>query len=471
MHFLISMYSNFLTITLNENGKFIEKSLPLDATVLNDSEIRNITEFTKILFNALYDLKGGSYKNIPIIFLVDPVRTHFRFIKSQKELSFDNQTSHIFSELNIDPEDYYYGVHKISPFVSQFITSRKTDIDVLINIANELECELLGVFSYLPLISKYINHNGNLIIVSSYLGNIIVALSEMGGVYFNNKFGSFKDAPSVKEMVDNLRIFKSSTQTNRIVSFNFENPEASAKLGIAEIELLGTNNFKNPIHNLADKVITEDYINSTYNLINCYFQKTKEKKKPSIVVVGAISMFMLMGIGSWAYNNYVDNNFYNFLATNVLGDSSSDQNQVVTEPVSVLNKLPDTPESDKNLPNISEVKQTEPGSSLITDFSNPKGTAPASELKRETLKVSIINSTGITGLAKRNSQVLEVLGYKSIQLGTSNDPITGNLVKIKPSLSRYKDQIVKDLVTFKDLKIEETLPETSALDLVLVLGK
>jgi hypothetical protein len=83
MYFLISTYSNYLTITLNENGKLIEKSTPLDATVLNDSEIKNITEFTKILFNTLYDLKGGSYKNIPIIFLVDPVRTHFRFIKSQ----------------------------------------------------------------------------------------------------------------------------------------------------------------------------------------------------------------------------------------------------------------------------------------------------------------------------------------------------------------------------------------------------
>jgi len=30
---------------------------------------------------------------------------------------------------------------------------------------------------------------------------------------------------------------------------------------------------------------------------------------------------------------------------------------------------------------------------------------------------------------------------------------------------------MKDLVTFKDLKVEETLPETSAVDLVLVLGK
>ena len=110
MYFLISTYSNFLTISLKENGKLLEKSIPLDATILNDSEIRNITEFTKILFNALYDMKGGGYKNIPIIFITDPVKNHFRFIKSQKELNFDNQTSQIFTELNLEPDNFYFGV-------------------------------------------------------------------------------------------------------------------------------------------------------------------------------------------------------------------------------------------------------------------------------------------------------------------------------------------------------------------------
>jgi len=467
MHFLISTYSNFLTISLNENGKLTEKSIPLDATVLNDSEIKNVTEFTKILFNALYDIKGGGYKNIPIIFLTDPVKNHFRFIKSQKELNFDNQTSQIFTELNLDPENYYFGVHKISPFVSQFVASKKSDIEVLINVANELECELLGIFSYLPLIAKHTAHNGNLIIISSYLGNIIVALSEMNGIYFNNKYGSFKDAPSVKEMVDNLRVFKSSTQTNKIVSFNFENPEASAKLGISEIVINNDLGFKNPIHNLAEQVINEDYINSTYNLVNCYFQKSKEKKKPSIVVVGAFMMFAMLGVGGWAYNTYVDNNFYNLVVQNVLGDNTSDHDQILTEPTPILNKLPEVSQNS-SFP-VGEVKETQPGSSIITEFSTPPSTV--GEFKRETYKVSIVNSTGVTGLAKRNSQVLEILGYKSIQLGTSNDPITGSLVKIKPSLAKYKDQILKDLVTFKDLKLEETLPETSAVDLVLILGK
>jgi len=467
MHFLISTYSNFLTISLNENGKLTEKSIPLDATVLNDSEIKNVTEFTKILFNALYDIKGGGYKNIPIIFLTDPVKNHFRFIKSQKELNFDNQTSQIFTELNLDPENYYFGVHKISPFVSQFVASKKSDIEVLINVANELECELLGIFSYLPLIAKHTAHNGNLIIISSYLGNIIVALSEMNGIYFNNKYGSFKDAPSVKEMVDNLRVFKSSTQTNKIVSFNFENPEASAKLGISEIVINNDLGFKNPIHNLAEQVINEDYINSTYNLVNCYFQKSKEKKKPSIVVVGAFMMFAMLGVGGWAYNTYVDNNFYNLVVQNVLGDNTSDHDQILTEPTPILNKLPEVSQNS-SFP-VGEIKETQPGSSIITEFSTPPSTL--GEFKRETYKVSIVNSTGVTGLAKRNSQVLEILGYKSIQLGTSNDPITGSLVKIKPSLAKYKDQILKDLVTFKDLKLEETLPETSAVDLVLILGK
>ena len=209
MYFLISTYSNFLTISLKENGKLTEKSIQLDATVLNDSEIKNITEFTKILFNNLYDLKGGNYKNIPIVFLMDPLKNHFRFIKSQKELNFDNQTSQIFTELKIEGNDYYFGVHKISPFVSQFIATKKSEIDTYVSVANELECDLLGVFSYLPMIARHAAHSGNLILITSYFGNIVIALSEMGGIYFNNKYGSFKDVGSVKEMVENLRIFKS----------------------------------------------------------------------------------------------------------------------------------------------------------------------------------------------------------------------------------------------------------------------
>jgi hypothetical protein len=467
MYFLISTYSNFLTISLNEKGKLIEKSIPLDATVLNDSEIRNITEFTKILFNALYDLKGGGYKNIPLVFLADPVRNHFRFIKSQKELSFDNQTSQIFSELNLEADNYYYGVHKISPFVSQFIASKKSDIEVFINVANELECELLGIFSYLHLLAKHASHNGNLIIISSYLGNIIVALSEMNGIYFNNKYGSFKDAPSVKEMVDNLRVFKSSTQTNKIVSFNFENPEASAKLGIAELPIANELGYKNPIHNLADQVLTEDYLNSTYNLVNCYFEKSKEKKKPSMIVIGSFMLLSMLTSGGWAYNTYIDSNFYNLVIQNVLGDTSSEHDQILTEPAPVLNKLPDNPENG-SFP-VVEIVEKEPSDTVLGSMGNPN--SQNLEFKRDSYKVSIVNSTGITGLAKRNSEVLGILGYKNIQLGTSNDPQTGNLVKIKPSLAVFKDQLQKDLVTFKDLKIEESLPESSPVDLVLILGK
>jgi hypothetical protein len=478
MYFLISTYSNFLTISLKENGKLTEKSIQLDATVLNDSEIKNITEFTKILFNNLYDLKGGNYKNIPIIFLMDPLKNHFRFIKSQKELNFDNQTSQIFTELKIDGNDYYFGVHKISPFVSQFIATKKSDIDTYVNVANELECELLGVFSYLPLAARHASHSGNLILITSYLGNIVIALSEMGGIYFNNKYGSFKDVGSVKEMVENLRIFKSSTQNNKIVSFNFENPEASMKLGISELSLDNEFGYKNPIHNLADKTLNEDFINSSYNLVNCYFEKSSEKKKPSKVIVGLFTGLFLIGACTYCYDKYVDNTFYSNLYENVLGEATSSEDEVIVPPAPELNSLPEvitkTQTSSLSTSNLvtspsKETTTTEPGKTIEDPLKTPHSNS--SDFKRESFKVSVINSTGITGLAKRNSDMLGVMGYKNVQTGTSNDQVTGTIVKIKPSLAQFKDQIYKDLLTFKDIKIQETLPETSPLDIVIVLGK
>ena len=87
--------------------------------------------------------------------------------------------------------------------------------------------------------------------------------------------------------------------------------------------------------------------------------------------------------------------------------------------------------------------------------------------------MSILNSTGISGLAKKTSDRIGVLGYKNIQIGTSNTPQEGNLIKIKPSMSLYKDKIMKDfdLIELKDLKIEETLTPESAVDILLILGK
>jgi hypothetical protein len=489
MYFLISTYSNFLTISLKENGKLTEKSIQLDATVLNDSEIRNITEFTKILFNNLYEIKGGNYKNIPVVFMMDPLKNHFRYIKSQKELNFDNQTSAIFTELKIDSDDYYFGIHKISPFVSQFIATKKSDIDTYINVANELECELLGIFSYLPLIAKHVSHNGNLIILTSYLGNICVALSEMNGIYFNNKYGSFKDAASIQGLIENLRVFKSSTQNNKLVSFNFENPEATQKLGIPEIQLEDEVGFKNPIHKLADKVLTEDYINSSYNLVNSYFEKATEKKKPSMVVVGSFVFLLLAGVCSFCYTKFVDDSIYNKLYENVLGESTVSNEVKSTQPAPVLNTLEVAPVKNDSLStsnlNTSPAKTISSAPSSFTNPSSVVATEPlkvvedplkaphsdSANFKRDTLKVSIINTTGVTGLAKRNADVLTVLGYKNVQLGTSNDAVTGTVVKIKSSMTQYKDQIYKDLLTFKSLTIQETLPETSPLDIVIVLGK
>jgi hypothetical protein len=478
MYFLISTYSNILSISLYENGRLSEKTIPVDATVLHDSNINNITEFTKVLFNALYDMKGSAYKHLPVIFLIDPSKAYFRFIKSQKELNFDNQTSQIFSELNINSDDYYFSVFKISPFVSQFVASKKTEIDKYITIANEIECDLKGVFSYLPLVAKYISHNGNLIIISSYLGNIVVALSEMNGIYFNDRYGSFKDAGSVKKMVDNLRLFKSSTHDNKLISFNFENPSSSSKLGIPELHLENELNFSNPIHNLAQKVLIEEYQNSHYNLINSFFEKSKEVTKPSKLLIGSMAFVILTIVGAWAYNSYVDSNFFNKVVVNVLGDSSSKGQSKEEKEVS-LERLPEPPletttplatinTNDKEDKEALDLKQLALSQKPSTDKESQNV-----EFKRESYKISILNSTGISGLAKSTSDRIGVLGYKNITIGTSNTPQSGNLVKIKKSLSNFEDKILKDLdlLDFKNVQVEESLTPESVVDILIILGK
>ena len=115
------------------------------------------------------------------------------------------------------------------------------------------------------------------------------------------------------------------------------------------------------------------------------------------------------------------------------------------------------------------VTTTEPSTIVEDPLKTPH--SDSTDYKRDSYKLSIINTTGVTGLAKRNSEILGVLGYKNITLGTSNDVVTGTLVKVKKALVPYKDQIFKDLLTFKDVKIHDTLPDSSPLDIVIILGK
>ena len=99
--------------------------------------------------------------------------------------------------------------------------------------------------------------------------------------------------------------------------------------------------------------------------------------------------------------------------------------------------------------------------------------APASAVKREELKVQILNGSGVSGEAGKAKTLLEGLGYKNVDTGNaSSSDFTQTEVAVKTSTKDALAIVIKDLAT-KYTAIEATKPlaSTSKYDIVITIGK
>jgi len=466
--FIVSTYSNYLTVSYREGNNLIEKSIPLELSILENSNIKLVDEFKKILYNTLYDIKGLSYKNIPVVFILDPLKVDFRFYKKSKEVSEEDSLNNIFDDIGKKKDSVYYSVQKKSPLFSQFVSINKNDIDILEQVARELGLQIKGIFSYLSLLTKYVNHPGNLIIVTSYLGNIFLTLSEQNSIYFNNSYGSFRDVSNIKRLVENLRLFKNNGKNSEIVSFNFENPEITNKLNIQEVEFNNDYGYINPIHALADvalELFENEIYSLNYNLLNSVQVEPSESENKVPILKYAFMIVFSTIIGATGYYlSFVNPN----LVSNVLGsNSSSSAEETPQEPQENI-----VPGSQMTFPRVSVPTESSSESGLLTgegvDLTAPTSTL---SLPKDKIKVQVLNSTGITGKAKSKAELLKSLGYKNVEVGDTKPVIDGTLMKVNPDYMSYKDAFMKELITFDKLKIEANSETSPKFDIIIVLGK
>lgn len=466
--FIVSTYSNYLTVSYREGNNLIEKSIPLELSILENSNIKLVDEFKKILYNTLYDIKGMSYKNIPVVFLLDPVKVDFRFYKKSKDMTEDESLNSIFDDIGKNRESVYYSIQKKSPLFSQFVSISKNELDILEQVSEELGLQVKGVFSYLSLLTKYVNHPGNLIIVTSYLGNIVLTLSEQNSIYFNNSYGSFRDVANIKKLVENLKLFKNNGKNSEIVSFNFENPEITNKLNIQEVEFANDYGYINPIHALADvtlEIFENEIYSLNYNLLNSVqVAGAESEKKVPILKYAFMLIFSFIIGGTGYYLSFVNPS----LISNVLGTNSTTKSPEPGE----TPKEAVVPGSQLTFPRVSVPTETPPENNLLTgeglDLTAPTSTL---SLPKDKIKVQVLNSTGITGKARSKAELLRSLGYKNVETGDTKPVIDGTLMKVSPAYMSYKNAFMKEFITFEKLKIEQNLENSPKFDIIIVLGK
>lgn len=98
--------------------------------------------------------------------------------------------------------------------------------------------------------------------------------------------------------------------------------------------------------------------------------------------------------------------------------------------------------------------------------------SPASEVKRENLKIQVLNGTGKAGVAAAAKEYLEGVGYKNVEIGNADtSDFTETEISIKNSKKDYLEILKSDLS--KKYTISETiktLSEGSEFDTTVTIG-
>lgn len=125
-----------------------------------------------------------------------------------------------------------------------------------------------------------------------------------------------------------------------------------------------------------------------------------------------------------------------------------------------------------NMSSSSNVTPT-PIATTLPDTNTVTPTAtPASSLKKDAIKIQVLNGSGVSGLAGKVKTMLEGLGYKNVVAGNaSSSDFKETEVAIKESKKEYLDLIIKDLTDdYKAVEADKPLSATSAYDVVITLG-
>lgn len=97
---------------------------------------------------------------------------------------------------------------------------------------------------------------------------------------------------------------------------------------------------------------------------------------------------------------------------------------------------------------------------------------PKSEIDRSTLKLQVLNGSGVSGLAGKAKTYLEGLGYKDVVVGNASvSNLTETTVSVKDSKKELLEAVVADLSkNYKVATKTDILPTSSKYDFVITLG-
>lgn len=114
---------------------------------------------------------------------------------------------------------------------------------------------------------------------------------------------------------------------------------------------------------------------------------------------------------------------------------------------------------------ISNLKPTTPTPIIPT-------ATPTPTVKKEDLKIKVLNGVGIKGKASEVKDLLKDKGYGEILIGNADSfDYQKTEIKIKKDKEAVFNYFKKDLVDYVNLEKKSSLPDHSASDVILIIGK
>lgn len=125
------------------------------------------------------------------------------------------------------------------------------------------------------------------------------------------------------------------------------------------------------------------------------------------------------------------------------------------------------------LSRLGEAEKTPSPVPVVVETEATPQASPSSTLKRDELKVQVLNGSGVSGAAGKAKSLLESLGYKNVEVGNASvSNLAQTEVAILDTKKEFLDMIIKDLsANYEAVGASKPLATTSKFDLVITIGK
>lgn len=441
----VSINKNVVRLsTVDKDASLRTTLIDVPKDVVNDTKIINADGLALLLNELLPHVTTLTRNKLGLNFVIEPQDVYLRFITlSKKDVDIEAQ---IITELKdkakeIPLKDIYYSYKKIAPFVYQFTGVKKDILEKYIEVSNNMGVGLKSVVPWALALPKYEKVNEPAIFVCKSGDRQVIALSELGGIFFADVYERELTEEELQVLIKDLSFYKRSSPISHVFTINadyFTLKGYEVKEIVLPKFIEGSEISAGYEQNVIVEYIFDtdpEELDSQLNMLNLLPLPVVEEKSFSLATAGTIvALFLLIGgsVGGYLYlsgKNAAKN-------TN-LAQNTNQQNLTAV--------LSDT---------ASEV------------------VAPKGELKKADIKIRIENGASIAGLAAKTEVFLTALGYSIQSIDTASSEVADTVFRFKKDKITYTDLIKTDMNDkFPGITVKEDLPAISEYDLLITVGR